>query len=284
MKSVSSVRAASSLSAEDISFVGDLCVEAGILAKEMREGVDIQEKSGPYDKVTAADYALSKLLVEKISQRFPNDTVVSEEDEKHSSSERSSRVWLIDPIDGTDNYISNDGQYSIMIGLLEDLKPTFGWVFAPATMTLYFGGPTYGAWRKSEGRESEQFGQLPDLTNESRARLVMGFRDRKAHPWVREHPKIELIKAGSIGLKVAKVLEDQADVFAHLSAALKTWDTAGPAAIALGGGLDVGSIDSDTLVFPGSTIKHAVSVIIGRPGALKWSRVQLTPYMGEGSA
>lgn len=263
------------LTEEEIAYVSGLAHEAGLLAISMREGVGIQEKSGPSDKVTEADFAISRFLVAKLAERFATDAIVSEEDEKHPDTNESSRLWLIDPIDGTDNYIQNDGQYSVMIGLLIDSKPVFGWVFAPAIMTNYFGGPNYGAWRQRVGEERQRFGPLPHLDKEDTARIIMGFRDRKSHPWVKEHPKVQLVKAGSIGLKVAKVLEDQADIFVHLSAKLKTWDTAGPSAIGLGAGLDVGGLDSDVLSFPCPEVKHETTVIIGRPGALTWSREYL---------
>ena len=127
------------LSKADIDYVSDLTQEAGALAASMREGVFIEEKTGPDDKVTAADFTLSKLLVTNLHKRFPNDKIVSEEDDAKDGF--TNRLWLIDPIDGTDNYIRNDGQWSVMVGLLIDLKPVFGWVMAPANMTLYFGGP-----------------------------------------------------------------------------------------------------------------------------------------------
>jgi 3'(2'), 5'-bisphosphate nucleotidase len=94
---------------------------------------------------------------------------------------------------------------------------------------------------------------------------------------VKEHPKVVLVKTGSIGLKVAKVLEKEADIFIHLSGKLKTWDTAGPAAIALGANLDVGRLEQDGLPFDITNVKQECSVIMGRPGALEWSRTYLQP-------
>ncbi len=275
MKLVTTVTKVDGLTHDDIVFVNELTQEAGILAASMREGVEIQEKTGPQDRVTAADFELSRLLVRALQNRFPNDTIVSEEDDVHSSSVNSSRVWLIDPIDGTDNYIKNDGQWSVMVGLVVDLKPIFGWVFAPANMTIYYGGPGYGAWKKQLNNDAIKFKPLAELDQDEPARVIMGYRDRTSHPWVKEHPKVVLVKGGSIGLKVAKVLEDSADIFVHLSGKLKTWDTAGPAAVALGNSLDVGTLEYDELAFPSDTVLHATSVVMGRPGSLAWSRKYL---------
>lgn len=260
------------LTNEDIEYVAALSRKAGVMAMEMREGVDIREKTGPNDMVTAADCELSRVLCAALKERFPHDTIVSEEDAQHSADDWKQRMWLIDPIDGTDNYISNDGQYSVMIGLLVDMAPVFGWVYQPTAERLYYGGPEYGAWATTDGQEQKKFSPLAPLKRDSSARVIMGHRDRKNHPWLMDNPRVSLIKFGSIGLKVARVLEDHADLYAHLSGKLKTWDTAAPVAIALGGGLDVGCLETDELAFPERSVRHECSVIIGRPGALLWSR------------
>jgi 3'(2'), 5'-bisphosphate nucleotidase len=265
-----------SLSEQDIRYVKDLAEEAGRIAVEMRAGVMVREKSGPTDMVTAADLALSKLIVERLSSHFTKDVIVSEEDEVHADCTEKDRVWLIDPIDGTDNYINNDGQYSVMIGLLENFQPVFGWVYAPALDITYLGGPGYGAFKQLGNSALVAFEkELAPLSIENEARVLMGYRDRKSHPWVKEHPKVTLVKAGSIGLKVAKVLEEEADLFVHLSGKLKTWDTAGPVAIALGGFLEAGSLETDQLIFPTPEIRHETSIIVGRPGSLSWARKYL---------
>ncbi|MGH9550825.1 MAG: 3'(2'),5'-bisphosphate nucleotidase CysQ family protein [Terriglobales bacterium] len=264
------------LTDDDIGYVSDLVREAGKLAASMREGVFVQDKSDtdPHDKVTEADFALSRLIVSRLSARFPTDVIISEEDANHPIVAHTG-AWLVDPIDGTDNYISNDGQYAVMIGLIVNSEPVYGWVYAPARDDLYYGGPNCGAWRVKGTAPAERFQPLRSLNLSDQARVTMGFRDRTSHPWVKEHPQVVLVKAGSIGLKVAKVLEDEADIFVHLSGKLKTWDTAGPTAIALGAGLDVGRLDADGLPFDLSNIRQECSVIIGRPGALSWSRTHL---------
>jgi 3'(2'), 5'-bisphosphate nucleotidase len=258
----------------DIQYVCSLVEEAGRLAVVMREGVEINLKSGPEDKVTAADIALSKLICGGLSQRFTADCVVSEEDKEHLFDQGSERVWVIDPIDGTQNYILDDGQYCVMVGLIVDCQPCFGWVYAPSCGSLYYGGPGYGAYRRSPGIAGKRFPTLepmdPDPSAGGDVRLLMGSRDRKAHPWVMDLTNVTLVKTGSIGLKVARILDGQADVFAHLSRKLKIWDTAGPAAIALGAGLEVGTLEKGVLTFPLPAVIHDTSIVMGRRGALSW--------------
>lgn len=269
------MKVAQVLSDRDIAFVADLARQAGRLALKMRSTVEAREKTGPHDIVTDADLALSQMIVKQLRERFSQDAIVSEEDEEHAMPEPNGRVWLVDPIDGTDNYMANDGQYSVMIGLIDNLKPVYGWVFAPATDALYSGGPQYGTFKKNDGESVERLNSLAALAQEGKARVMMGFRDRKLHPWVQDHPQVTFIKAGSVGLKVAKILEGDADLFVHLAGKLKIWDTAAPVAIALGAGLDVGSLEKNELTFPLPAIVHGTTTIIGRPGSLLWARQYL---------
>jgi 3'(2'), 5'-bisphosphate nucleotidase len=259
------------LNDSDIQYVSTLAEEAGRLAVVMREGVEIGLKDGPDDKVTAADIALSKLICAGLAKRFSADCIVSEEDKEHLFDQGNKRVWVIDPIDGTQNYILDDGQYCVMIGLIIDCQPCFGWVYAPTTGNLYYGGPDYGAYRQSPGRVSAKFPPLAPMDpSTGNVRLLMGSRDRKAHPWVMDLTNVSLVKTGSIGLKVGRILDGHGDVFAHLSRKLKIWDTAGPAAIALGAGLEVGTLEKGALIFPLPAIIHDTTVIMGRRGALSW--------------
>jgi 3'(2'), 5'-bisphosphate nucleotidase len=269
------VKSTDTLTQNDIDYVCELVAEAGSLAVRLRNSIQISLKTGPHDKVTSADIALSKLLVEGLTRRFPSDTVVSEEDPSHGGTDQSGRLWLVDPIDGTDNYIANDGQYSVMVGLLHRLKPVFGWVFCPSDESMYYGGPQFGAWKKTNDRKAVRLGQRHCLDLNAQARVVMGWRDRKQNPWISELPQVKMVKTGSIGLKVAKILDDEADLFIHFSGKLKTWDTAGPVAIALGAGLEAGSLDSNELSFPSDAVMHGGSVIIGCPGSIEWSRSHL---------
>lgn len=263
------------LSDADIAYVCALAEEAGKLALSMRAGVEVREKSGPQDLVTEADFALSRLIIERLQNRFASDLVISEEGEHLDDYAPAERTWLIDPIDGTDNYVRNDGQYSVMIGLLVEGEPVFGWVYAPATGTTYFGGPQTGTFISTTGNRPRLQKPGLSLDQAGKKRIMMGFRDRKSHPWVVDLDDVQLIKAGSIGLKVARIIDDEADMFVHLSGKLKVWDTAGPAAIALGAGLEVGQLESDRLPFDLPRLHQTGTVIIGRPGSLDWSRRNL---------
>jgi 3'-phosphoadenosine 5'-phosphosulfate (PAPS) 3'-phosphatase len=240
----------------------------------MREGVGVHTKSGPQDFVTDADLKLSKTIKSALTQRFPDDLVISEEDYAEGAAipaRVNKRVWLIDPIDGTMNYIKQDGQYSSMIGLLLDGHPFYGWIYQPTTATLFSGGPGAGAWKTRDAGAPIRYKDSDSLTQHNPMRLMLGWGDRKRNAWIVSLPDIQPVPSESMGLKIVKIFENEADFFLSLSGRVKLWDTAAPAALALGGGLDVGTVDGKALPFPIPDVQHGTSVIIGRPGSIAWA-------------
>lgn len=274
------------ISTDSLNKVVQLSIEAGKMAAQMRSSIDIREKTGPQDLVTSADIALSELIVSVLHQEFPGTFIVSEEDIElpgEISPEQAKEIWVIDPIDGTENYIRGDGQYSVMIGLLRDMHPVFGCVYEPHTNQLYYGGEGLGAWKMTPGaneapkdlvmnKDMNKFDGDTKSGLNRKTRLMMGHRDRKKNPWVEELEYIRFVKYGSIGLKVARILEDQADLFIHLAGKLKVWDTAAPSAIAIAAGLEVGTMNENILSFPLPEVYHRHPVIIGKKGSLDWCR------------
>lgn len=271
------------LTAEEIAFVCRLAEEAGRIAVEMWATINPSQKSDAYDMVTEADKLLSTMILESMANQFKSDRFISEEEIDGQQLESQSAypsnfadgfrgIWYIDPIDGTDNYISNDGEYAVMLGLLVNGKPHFGCVHSPIFDTTYFGGPLYGAWRQKPGSTPEKFSSQHKSEFQKPVRMILGSRDKRENSWVMEVPDFEIINCGSVGLKVAKVCRNEADLYVNLSGKLKYWDTAGPLAIALAAGLEAGTMEKDEIEFPVNRVTHNHPVVIGRPGSLSLAR------------
>ncbi|HEY9792255.1 MAG TPA: inositol monophosphatase family protein, partial [Candidatus Obscuribacterales bacterium] len=166
------------------------------------------------------------------------------------------------------------GMYSVMIGVLIDNKPAYGWVYQPTADVLYVAAP----WQPVRKITADKSLELPHVClslPRSNIRLMMGNRDREKHNWVGTIPGVEFVYSGSVGLRVAMIIEGAADVYAHLSAKLKVWDTAAPAAMALSAGLEVGSFDFDGVQYVDSQTIHDYAIAFGRPGTLAWMRDNL---------
>jgi 3'(2'), 5'-bisphosphate nucleotidase len=272
------------LSYEDIASVCVLARQAGELALSMRSHLKVTEKA-PGDIVTDADRALSELIVSELSLSMPNDLIVSEEGDRQQAA--STRTWLIDPIDGTDYYVKNSRQFSVMIGLVVNGAPAYGWVYQPTEELLYWGGPGQGAFRQQGTGASEVVSIEKHLSSCAEKRIIIGRRDARNHPWLEGMPDVVLKQVGSIGVKVIWVLEDRADIVAQLHGLMSVWDTAAPAAIALGAGCEVGTGDNLAArvpfpdIYEPATFKHAFPIVIGRPGTLDWCRKCLMTEPGK---
>ena len=116
----------------------DTFLHAGKIAKEIsQEGVKISIKA---DKtpVTNGDIAVDKIIRDKITSLTPNIPVISEETVNLKTKNKYSTYWLIDPIDGTKDYIKNKDEYTLNASLIVNLNPVVGLVYAPAKDRLFF--------------------------------------------------------------------------------------------------------------------------------------------------
>ena len=128
------------LDSSAIAVVERLAREAGALAVRHFEKLSTVpvESKGHLDLVTAADQDVERFLSDGLAAAFPDDGIFGEEGAAHTGS--SGRTWVVDPIDGTFNFVRGGDQWAISIGLYEDAKPVFGVIFAPLRAQLLSGG------------------------------------------------------------------------------------------------------------------------------------------------
>lgn len=245
--------------------------KCGSTAVDMRDNVKVEAKTGPEDLVTCADNTLSELILSRLAELFPDCDLRSEEGNWDPSA-AGRRWWLIDPIDGTKEYVKRTGLWSVMMGLIDDDAPVFGCIHIPDRKITYFGGQTGGAWRWNAGETPRAVEASPTLDRSQPIRLLVSKNDLAANLWVKDIPGIELQVASSIGLDLSEVIEGRSDVFVHIRPTLKVWDTAAPSAVALGCGLEVGTEHGPSISFAGSDPAHKPCMVIGRKGAVDWWR------------
>lgn len=246
----------------------EMVIKAGKTAMEMRAEVDVTTKTGPEDLVTCADKKLSDILMSGLQEEFPNDHIISEEHpwEELSAEERR---WFIDPIDGTKYYVKETGQWSVMMGLVSGNSPIFGIFYLPAMNMLYFGGPACGSWCWEVGGPATKLTVAP-ITSAKTVKALLSKNDVAKNLWSKEVPGIDIQTASSIGVDVHEVLQSKADVFVHIRPTLKAWDTAAPAAVALGAGLEIGTENAYGFTYPVEDAAHNYNTVIGRRGTVSW--------------
>lgn len=215
----------------ELNIVEALVRQAGLTVRRLyQEGVAVGWK-GHNDPVTAADHAANEVLLSGLRAAFPDDGFLSEESADDLSRLHRPRVWMIDPLDGTREFIDGLPEFSIMVGLAVEGKPVLGVVYQPVADLLYRGAPEGVA-------EVVRCGEIAPLSVSERAdpatmRLVASRSHR--HPLVDDVCRRLGIQqerpSGSVGLKIGLLATGECDLYIHPAPGLKEWDTCAPEAI-----------------------------------------------------
>jgi 3'(2'), 5'-bisphosphate nucleotidase len=160
-------------------------------------------------------------------------------EQDQSNKHNNKKFWFIDPIDGTDDFIHDREFYSVMVGVLEAFQPVLGWVYAPKSDRLYFGGSDInGLYTVTNGNVPEVLYPHQPLGRNCDRIIVSKKDDLTYGEAIRAAvPNVEFYSLGSFGLKVMEVVEGRASAYIYLNRRVKLWDTVGPLAIARAAGL-----------------------------------------------
>jgi 3'(2'), 5'-bisphosphate nucleotidase len=193
--------------------------------------VHIEQKSdaGVDEPVTQADRVANDLIVNRLKREFPADGVLAEESVDTSRRLEKNRVWMIDPMDGTNGFIDRNGDFAVQIGLAEDGKCVVGVVYQPVSRVLYRAVKGGGTWIERPGVEPER-AQVSDKRDLHTMRLAASRSHRSARmdQVVKALEVKQEIRRGSVGVKVGLIIEQQSDLYVHLSPRTKQWDTCAP--------------------------------------------------------
>jgi 3'(2'), 5'-bisphosphate nucleotidase len=250
-------------------------VEAGVWAKEMARQSFVVEQKGPEDFVTAIDRTLDRQLAEKFQTWFPQDGVITEENAASIQNIREGfpRLWLIDPIDGTEDFINQRPDYAIMVGLLQNEHPIAGWILRPESGQFFYGGADWGLFTACGAETAQPL--RPTVTPGPSADfcpILVGDRDRQQYGAAIQAaiPEAQFYTLGSFGLKVLEVIQGRAGLYLYLNGRVKLWDTVGPLALAKSAGLVCCDLEGNSLQFSIDalnldTLAHEQSIVIGWP-------------------
>ena len=186
---------------------------------------------------TDADRAARAVILDAIREAYPKDAILS--DESAGSSERlaAARVWIVDPLHGSDEFNARNGEFSIMIGLSIEGEAVLGVVYVPQ------GDRLYGAARGSGATvevECETQGLRTDRLHWPPRMIVSRSHAHPTTDRIREALGVtDVIASGSVGLKCALIAEGKRDLYVHPSPRLKEWDTCAPEVLLLEAGGEV---------------------------------------------
>ncbi|HYX30063.1 MAG TPA: 3'(2'),5'-bisphosphate nucleotidase CysQ [Pyrinomonadaceae bacterium] len=217
----------------EILIATELARDAGaILLAHYHSPFSVEQKINALqeiEEVTAADREANDLIVHRLLTEFPDDGILAEESKDTERRLEKDRVWLIDPMDGTKNFIQRDDDFAVQIGLAVKSEVVAGVVYQPARDILYRAARGGDSWIETRGNSARR------MSVSARTDLCeMVLASSRSH----RSPRMERVvgtfgfkhevRRGSVGVKIGLITEQQADIYLHLSPSTKQWDTCAP--------------------------------------------------------
>lgn len=195
--------------------------------------VDYKADDSP---LTLADKASNEVIVPGLTQSFPDIPVLSEESRQIPYNERKGwdTFWLVDPLDGTKEFIKKNGEFTVNIALVVDREPVLGVIYVPAQDITYSGLKDLGAVKKESGENPQPI----SVNNRESDRIAVRSRSHASPEEDELLAKYDVVDSISVGssLKFCMVAEGKADIYYRHGPTME-WDTAaGQAILAAAGG------------------------------------------------
>jgi 3'(2'), 5'-bisphosphate nucleotidase len=217
-----------------------LALEAGDRIMEIYDGADFEVRSkSDASPVTEADEAADALISEGLAEAFPQTALVTEE-QAESHGQTVSSFLIVDPLDGTKEFVQRRGDFTVNIAYVEDGVPLRGVVYAPAKGRLFYTLPDGRSVEETGPFDKDQPGEVHPITvsvPDNRALMVVAsksHRDQATDDYIAQYAVRDMTSAGS-SLKFCLVATGEADLYPRLGRTME-WDTAAGDAVLRGAG------------------------------------------------
>jgi 3'(2'), 5'-bisphosphate nucleotidase len=265
---------------KELAVAKQLALDAGAVLMDYYQRTVSVDWKAPGDPVTAADREASELIVTNLVRKFPDHAVLSEEEPDNLRRLTESHVWMIDPMDGTREFIEHRGEFAVQIGLVVDGTPIMGVVYQPTTRKLYYAAPGVGAFLESNGTVTPLH-VSPEPTA-ARMTMAVSRSHRSARvEAIRERLNIKnVVRMGSVGLKVGAVCEGLAHLYLHTGSRTHLWDTCAPEAILREAGGRMTDVSNQPLNYCATDLRNPNGLIASN-GVIHERAVQVTQSVLE---
>jgi 3'(2'), 5'-bisphosphate nucleotidase len=216
---------------------------------------------GTNDPVTEADQLANTLIVEGLATHFPEDEIIAEESPLPTGPRQKERIWYVDPLDGTKEFISRNGEFSIMIGLTLNAQSQLGVVYWPTEDQLFVGITAQEAWMEHQG------GHLALHATKAKSLESLSLVASRSH----RSPHLSAIKQslkiqeeqpmGSVGLKIGFIAKGGADLYVEPGPYTKSWDACAPEAILRGAGGCFTDVHGNPIQYDTSEIRNIHGIL-----------------------
>ena len=177
--------------------------------------------------ITAADEAAHASIMKALRSWTPAIPIISEEGDIAPAEERRAwrRFWLVDPLDGTKEFINQNGEFTVNVALIESDEPVLGVVYAPALDRFWFAGRGLGAWRQSADSEAERV-----YSSRPAPGAALAVVESRSHPSSRLDEFLATVNVGrrvpsGSSIKLCLVADGSADIYPRFGPTME-WDVA----------------------------------------------------------
>ncbi|MBN2575329.1 MAG: 3'(2'),5'-bisphosphate nucleotidase CysQ [Deltaproteobacteria bacterium] len=234
---------------------------AALVATLAGQPLEVRHKAEG-EPVSRADLESSDLIVRRLAEAFPDDAILSEEMPDTPTRLRNPRVWMIDPIDGTRDFLRGESGYSVMIGLCVAGRPALGVVAQPATGDVWLGVVGHAAWKELSGGGRQDL-RVSRVRTANDIRLVASKSNRTEYyaRFCRALGITDDLAQGSVGLKVALVAQGSRDLYVYPGGHTKVWDSAAPEAILAAAGGKITDTHGNVLCYDRPDPRHPRGIL-----------------------
>ena len=211
--------------------VCNIAIKAGEeILKYYTEDIHITHKDDS-SPLTKADLASNKIIMNALQQLDSTIPILSEESLVEWKERKNwTKYWLVDPLDGTKEFIKQNGEFTVNIALIENNKPILGVIFTPVKFDLYFAQKNYGSYKINSSSQLINLQEAVKIfvANQSSIKRIIGSRSHSNQTfdsWVNQNfPNSEIVQAGS-SLKFCLIAEGAADIYPRFGPTSE-WDIA----------------------------------------------------------
>ena len=234
----------------------NIAVQAGLIINtyyKSNNDVSFKEDHSP---LTAADLASNKFIVSSLSKLDSDIPILSEESLVHWDVRKDwSRYWLVDPLDGTKEFINRNGEFTVNIALIENNEPILGSIYVPALSILYYASKNRGSYKLSCDQQINSLSNSTQIkTNHKKKSEHFHVLASRSHSnkefiyWVKNNVHdYELIKRGS-SIKFCEIAEGKADLYPRFGPTSE-WDIAAGHIILMEAGGELKSADHKKILY-----------------------------------
>ena len=233
-------------------------VRAGEKILEVYETDFSTEKKDDDSPITQADIESNKILKQVLGET--GITVLSEEDVDDKKRLAEEKVWIIDPLDGTTDFVNRTGEFTVMVGLVENQKSVLGIIYWPTKKKMYLAESGKGAFRHDEEWEKIEVTTMSEIQNCHA--LVSRHHLSEKEKKLLDEMEISVVTNIGSSLKVTEIASGDAEVYVTTTNKMKQWDTCASNCIITEAGGKMTDISGEELTYNTESVHHENGILV----------------------